>query len=116
MAYLAVDAQPALRQGLFAKGTIELARKRALALPLSTVRTDQAQPYVLEIRDAKARTTPVTLGERGTIRGETWIEIGSGLGEGAAVLAATAGLVRDGTPLRIAGAPRAAAATSAPKP
>jgi RND family efflux transporter MFP subunit len=117
MAYLAIDGQPALRQGLFAKGTIELGRKNALALPLSTVRVDQAQPYVLQVRAGKAVATPVALGVRGVVDAVPWVEIASGLADGAQVLASTAGLVRDGTPLRIATLPKvAAAAPAAPAP
>ena len=116
MAYLTVEGQPALRQGLFAKGTIELGRKKALALPLSAVRTDQAQPYVLQVQGGKALATPVRLGVRGVIDGEPWVEIASGLTEGVPVLAASAGLVRDGTPVRLAAAPKPAAAASMPRP
>jgi RND family efflux transporter MFP subunit len=101
MVYLAVEPQPALRQGLFARGTIELGRQRALALPLSAVRTDQARPYVLLVRNGLAAATPVTLGVRGSIGGEPWVEIASGLGENAQVLAASTGVVRDGTALRL---------------
>jgi RND family efflux transporter MFP subunit len=115
MAYLVVDGQPALRQGLFAKGTIELGRKQALALPLSAVRVDQAAPYVLQVQGGRAVATPVRLGERGTVGGEPWIEIVAGLAEGTPVLAATAGLVRDGTAVRLAGGAKAPA-LSAPKP
>ncbi len=113
MAYLALDPQPALRQGLFARGAIELGRGEALALPLSAVRTDQARPYVLQIRDGRAVATPVTLGERGSVGGQPWVAIVSGLEEGATVLTATAGLVRDGTLLRLAVPANAAAAASA---
>jgi len=116
MAYLVVDGQPALRQGLFAKGTIELGRKQALALPLSAVRVDQAAPYVLQIQGGRAVATPVRLGERGTVGGEPWIEIVAGLAEGTPVLAATAGLVRDGTAVRLAGAAKSPAPTTPPKP
>ena len=105
MVYLAVEPQPALRQGLFARGTIELDRKRALALPLSAVRTDQARPYVMLVRDGRAAATPVTLGARGAIGGEPWVEIAAGLGEGAQVLGASTGVVRDGTPVRAASSP-----------
>ena len=100
MAYLVVEGQPALRQGLFAKGTIELGRKQALALPLSAVRVDQATPYVLQVQGGRAVATPVRLGERGVVGGEPWVEIAAGLAEGTPVIAATAGLVRDGTPVR----------------
>ena len=115
MAYLALDPHPALRQGLFARGTIELGRKDALALPLSAVRTDQAQPYVLQIRDGKAVATPVKTGDRGVVDGEPWVEIAAGLAPGASVLASSAGLVRDGTPLRVATPPKPAVAAP-PKP
>ena len=116
MVYLVVDSQPALRQGLFAKGTIELGRKQALALPLSAVRVDQATPYVLQVQGGRAVATPVRLGERGVVGGEPWVEIAAGLAEGTPVLAATAGLVRDGTPVRIAAVASKTAAASAPKP
>jgi RND family efflux transporter MFP subunit len=114
MAYLAVEPQPALRQGLFATGTIELGRKTAIALPLAAVRTDQAQPYVLQIVDDKAALTRVGLGARGAIGRETWVEIASGLADGARVLGPSAGQVRDGTALRVPPAPKPAA--SAPRP
>ena len=116
MAYLVVEGQPALRQGLFAKGTIELGRKQALALPLSAVRVDQATPYVLQVQGGRAVATPVRLGERGVVGGEPWVEIAAGLAEGTPVLAATAGLVRDGTPVRIAAVASKTPAASAPKP
>jgi len=101
MVYLAVEPQPALRQGLFARGTIELGRKHTLALTLAAVRTDQARPYVMLVHEGRAVATPVTLGIRGAIGGEPWVEIVAGLGEGAQVLGATTGVVRDGTPVRL---------------
>ena len=113
MVYLAVEPQPALRQGLFARGTIELDRKRALALPLSAVRTDQARPYVMLIREGRAVATPVSLGVRGVVGGEPWVEIVAGLGDGAQVLGATAGVVRDGTPVRLSILPASAPANLA---
>ena len=112
MVYLAVEPQPALRQGLFARGTIELGRKHALALPLAAVRTDQARPYVMLIHDGRAVATPVTLGVRGAIGGEPWVEIVGGLGEGAQVLGATTGVVRDGTPVRLSVLPVAVPASA----
>jgi len=98
---------------LFARGTIELDRKRALALPLSAVRTDQARPYVMLIREGRAVATPVSLGVRGVFGGEPWVEIVAGLGDGAQVLGATTGVVRDGTPVRISILPASAPANLA---
>ena len=105
MVYLAVDAQPALRQGLFAKGRIATAAKTALAVPLSAVRTDQSLPYVLQVLEGKAQMKAVQLGQRGEVDGQPWVEIVSGLADGAQVLAGSAGLVRDGTPVHFATAP-----------
>ncbi len=114
LAYLAVEPQPALRQGLFVRGSIELDRKRALAIPLSAVRTDQAQPYVLLVKAGQAVVTPVKLGARGSVAGDAWVEITSGLGEGAVVLAGSTGIVRDGTPVHLpAGVAAASSAASA---
>ena len=101
LAYLAVEPQPALRQGLFVRGSIELDRQRALALPLSAVRTDQSRPYVLIVKDGLAVASPVKLGARGSVGGDAWVEIASGVSEGASVLAASTGIVRDGTPVRL---------------
>lgn len=114
LAYLAVEPQPALRQGLFVRGSIELDRKRALAIPLSAVRTDQAQPYVLLVKAGQAVVTPVKLGARGSVAGDAWVEITSGLSEGAVVLTGSTGIVRDGTPVRLpAGMAAASSAASA---
>jgi RND family efflux transporter MFP subunit len=115
MAYLAVEPQAGLRQGLFAKGTIELGRRNALALPVSAIRVDQALPYVLRIEGGKALATPVRLGARGVVAREAWVEVAEGLADGTPVLAASAGNVRDGTPVRLA-APLRSASASAPRP
>ena len=101
MAYLAVDAHPALRQGLFAKGSIATANKQVLALPLSAVRMDQAQPYVLQVLADKAVQKPVQLGLRGEVSGQPWVEIAAGLSDGAQVLGGSVGAVRDGTAVRL---------------
>ena len=112
-AYLAVDAHPALRQGLFAKGSIETTRKLALAVPLSSVRVDQAQPYVLEVLGDRALQKPVQLGLRGEVAGQPWVEIVSGLADGAQLLTGSVGVVRDGTPVRLGAAAAAPIASSA---
>jgi len=117
MAYLAVDAHPALRQGLFAKGSIETARKQVLAVPLAAVRTDQALPYVMQVLADKAVQKPVQLGLRGEVAGQAWVEVVSGLSEGALVLGGSVGSVRDGTAVRVAAltapAPKGTASASA---
>ena len=101
LAYLAVQGQPALRQGLFARGTIELDKREMLALPLSAVRTDASPPYVQQVLDGKIVRAPVQLGIRGDVQGQPWVEIVAGAAEGARVLAGSAGALREGTSVRL---------------
>jgi len=110
--YLSVESQPALRQGLFARGRIETATQGALALPLSAVRTDLAQPYVLLVEDGRTVLKTVRTGLRGEVDGQPWIAVG-GVAPGAIVLTGAAGAVRDGTPVRLPAPARAASAAVA---
>ncbi len=118
MVYLSLQAHPGLRQGLFAKGSIELQRRSALVAPTGTVRVDQARPYVLTVVEGKVAQKPVTLGSRGealfgTVR-EQVVEIADGIGPGTTLLRGTVGQLRDGTPVTLhAPAPSPALAASA---
>jgi len=123
-AYLAVAPHPGLRHGLFARGAVELGQTTALAIPLSAVRNDQAQPYAIRLRDGRAERRVLVLGAQGRPAqaapgGGAWVEVRSGLDAGDQVLAASAGLVADGVRLKLppatAGAP-AAPAASTPTP
>src|SRR5206468_10759602 len=124
MVYLAVQPQAGLRQGLFARGTIELQRKNAIAAPVSAVHVEQARPYVLAVEVGKAVQRTVELGVRGEApfdgRVEAAVEIvGGGAADGATLLRGSAGAVRDGTPVKLAAsavsaAPAASAASTAP--
>ena len=117
LVYLALKPQPGLRQGLFARGTIELARKNTLAVPVAAVRIDQAQPYVLAVQNGKIALRNVGLGLRGeaTLDGriDSVVELASGAQAGDTVLRGTAGAVRDGTVVKLPGAAVAAAAPAA---
>ena len=116
MVYLALAPQPGLRQGLFARGSIEAQRKRALVVPLSAVRVDQAQPYLLEVASGKVMQRSVTLGSRGDAefdgRLENAVEIVKGIADGAIVLRGGAGTVRDGTAVKLGTAPASAPTSS----
>ncbi len=109
LVYLAVDPNPALRQGLFARGRVAVSQVQGIAVPLAAVRTDLSQPYVLQVENGKAVLKTVKLGARGEIGSQAWVIVTEGLAEGATVLTGTAGAVRDGTPVRLVGP----AATSA---
>ena len=116
MIYLALQPQPGLRQGLFARGTIELQRKDALAAPVSSVRVDQARPYVLAVDTGKVVQRAVELGMRGEAAfqagPESAIELVSGATDGMTLLRGSAGAVRDGTPVKVAATAAAAPATA----
>lgn len=108
LAYLSVQSQPALRQGLFARGVIEIERREVLAVPLSAVRTDASPPYLQQVVEGKVVRSPAQLGIRGDVRGESWVEIVSGVEAGARVLGGTAGALREGSAVRVPDATPAA--------
>ena len=110
MAYLAVPGHPGLRQGLFGSGSIELARRPALAVPAGVVRVDQAQPYVLALVQGRVVQRPVTTGAQGVAAFDgaapvAAVEITQGVAEGDTVVRGVVGAVRTGTPARLT-APR----------
>jgi RND family efflux transporter MFP subunit len=130
MAYLALPASAqaaGLRQGLFARATVDLQRQTALVVPTSALRFDQALPFVLLVENGKVVQRTVVTGARGDVeidgRVEAAIEVKQGLQDGAMVLRGTVGSLRDGTLLKVAAvqtvpgaAPVASAAVAAPAP
>jgi RND family efflux transporter MFP subunit len=109
MVYLALDPVPGLRQGLFARGAIDLQRQPALVLPLSAIRIEQARPYVLLVADGKTQRREVALGRRGdAVFGsatESAVEVLDGVTAGQTVLRGTASTVGSGMAVRLAGTP-----------
>lgn len=105
MVYLEVEPQAGLRQGLFARGSIEIERKAALVVPQSAVRLDQATPYVLVAEGGKVLQRTVVLGSRGSVAqdggSEPAVEVTGGVAEGQIVLRGTVGALREGTPVRV---------------
>lgn len=99
--YLALQPHPGLRQGLFATGRIEVERRRALAVPLSAVRTDRPRPYVLRLEGDRVTARTVTLGARAEVDGVGWVEVSEGLGAGDRLLAGSAGAVPEGSAWRL---------------
>ena len=116
LAYLAVAPSAALRQGLFARGSIELQRRPALVVPASAVRTEQSQPYVAVVQGGRAVQRTVTLGARGDVDfgngPEAAQAVLTGLADGDVVLRGTVGALPAGTAVQLP-APRAAAAAAA---
>jgi membrane fusion protein, multidrug efflux system len=113
VAYLAVQAHPALRQGLFAKGRLELQRQRALAVPAAAVRLDQALPYVLLLDQGRVKAATVQVGPAVAGDGGEWQQVLQGLSEGQTVLLRGAGKLAEGTAVRVAAMDAAAASAAA---
>lgn len=101
-AYLAVENQAGLRQGLFAQGELSTGNaNKVLAVPLDSVRTDKPQPYVQVLKDGKVEHVSVEIAQRGQWQGKTYAAI-QGVPQGTPVLAGTLGAVRAGTPAQVA--------------
>ena len=121
LVYLRLDPRPQLRQGLFLTGAIDLSTASALTVPLSAVRVDQAQPYVLAVVGGRVEQRKVTLGQRGELpidgQTESVVELTSGVADGTVLLRGSAGALRDGTAVRVLdAAPPGASAASAGRP
>jgi RND family efflux transporter MFP subunit len=104
LVYLGVAGEDGLRQGLFAEGSLGTRSIQALAVPLSSVRTDKPLPYVQVVEGDLVKHVNVQTGARTekTVQNNTltWVEV-QGLAEGAKVLAGSAGAVREGTQVKI---------------
>ena len=100
LVYLSVAAQPGLRQGLFAQGQLATEQQRALAVPLHAVRTDKPLPYVQVVDNGRIAHRTVQMGVRGDADGETWVAV-QGVAEGAQVLRGAAGVLREGTQVKL---------------
>ena len=85
LAYLAIEAPAGLRQGLFAQGTLHTGEVRAIAVPLSAVRTDKPAPYVQVVEKDVVAHRAVEPGARGEAGKETWVAV-TGVQPGAIVI------------------------------
>lgn len=118
MAYLSVEPGAAgLRQGLFAQGLLGTGSRQVLAVPVSALRVDKAQPYVQTISQGRVLHQSVTPGQRGSVAGEEMVAVD--LPAGTQVLRGSVGALRDGlavrfTPLEAASSVTPAAPVSAP--
>jgi multidrug efflux system membrane fusion protein len=118
--YLALDKAEGLRHGLFAKGILGLGKSQMLAVPLSAVRTDRAQPYVQVVEQVGEQLQVVhktlTLGIRGLDLAqpdsETMVGV-TGLNEGSTVLKSNVGALREGVVVKYTATTANAAASAA---
>jgi HlyD family secretion protein len=87
---------PALRVGAFARGTIETATSRGLAVPASAVLYTPEGASVQVVRDHRVETRPVKIG----LAAGALAEVREGLNEGEMVVARSGTFLRDGDAVR----------------
>ncbi|BDU54968.1 efflux RND transporter periplasmic adaptor subunit [Limnohabitans sp. TEGF004] len=117
--YLALDKAEGLRHGLFAKGILGMGKSQVMAVPLSAVRTDRAQPYVQVVEQVgdqlQVMHKTVTLGVRGMDlaqpESETMVGV-AGLPEGSTVLKSHVGALREGMAVKYTAAASAPIASA----
>jgi len=103
MVYLRLDPAQGLRHGLFAKGMLGLGKSQVMAVPLSAVRSDRAQPYVQVVEKIgdtfQVAHKTVVLGVTGTDLAQAESEplVGvTGLDAGSTVIKGQVGALREG--------------------
>jgi len=119
--YLALDKAEGMRHGLFAKGILGLGKSQVLAVPLSAVRTDRAQPYVQTVEQVdnqlRVAHTNVTLSIRGMDlaqpESETMVGV-TGISEGSTILKGQVGVLREGLVVKYTTTAPALAASTTP--
>nr|WP_315261004.1 efflux RND transporter periplasmic adaptor subunit [uncultured Limnohabitans sp.] len=117
--YLTLDKAEGLRHGLFAKGILGMGKSQVMAVPLSAVRTDRAQPYVQVVEQVgdqlQVLHKTVTLGVRGMDlaqpESETMVGV-TGLAEGSTVLKSHVGALREGMAVKYTAAASAPIASA----
>jgi len=100
--YLTLAPGSTLRHGQFVQGTIHVGQQRASAVPLTTLRTDQPEPYLQVVQDGRVQHLKVTHGTRAELDGQTWVAV-SGVADGTQVLSGAVGALRESTPVRLLG-------------
>ncbi|PUE47903.1 efflux transporter periplasmic adaptor subunit [Limnohabitans sp. 2KL-1] len=95
LVYLGVKGREGMRQGLFAQGSLGTQSVQALAVPVSSVRTDKPQPYVQVLQNGKVVHVTVKPGARSEGDSQSLMAV-EGLSEGMQVLVGSVGSVREG--------------------
>jgi RND family efflux transporter MFP subunit len=116
--YLRVNAEPGMRQGLFAQGAVVTGRVDAPAVPLSSVRNDKPAPYIQLVREGKVVHQPISLAQQARQGDEPMVMLGdaSAVSPGTLVLRVQAGLIREGTAVTLVGEEAAPNPATAPAP
>ncbi|MCX7890820.1 MAG: efflux RND transporter periplasmic adaptor subunit [Burkholderiales bacterium] len=95
----------ALRAGMFAKGGVTLDKRAAAwVLPLDAIHEGPEGAYVYRLAEGTLARVPVGLGLRDEAEGT--VEVVAGIDGPAEVVKASLGALREGVPVRVAGAAR----------
>ncbi|MBP0598351.1 efflux RND transporter periplasmic adaptor subunit [Herbaspirillum sp. LeCh32-8] len=103
MVYVRLDnPQGLLRAGMFADASLTLEKKaQALAVPATAIQVENGNAYVYAIENGALARRPVVTGLQGRTDDGNATEITSGLTDGAQIVRANLGIMRDGTPVRV---------------
>ncbi len=104
---IAEAANAGMRSGMFASGSFELSRARALTVPQTAVLLRDGFSLVFEVQQDKVRQRKVTLGRRLGDR----VEIVQGIDANAQLVASGVGFLADGDTVRVVTAASPAATT-----
>ncbi|HYE85256.1 MAG TPA: efflux RND transporter periplasmic adaptor subunit [Vicinamibacterales bacterium] len=100
LVYVDIEADTALRPGMFARGRIEFDQSEALLVPLDALVSSDGYNYVFVIQSD--RTVRRQMIQTGTIQGEQ-IEVIGGLEPGANIVTSGAGFLKDGDLVNVVG-------------
>lgn len=99
IAYVDLEASPAIRAAMYLQGDLHLAEKQAVTVPAASVIVRDGRSYVALLEAGnRVRLAPVVAGRRDAER----TQIESGLQAGATVVVRGAGFLNDGDVVRIA--------------
>lgn len=93
---IALGADPSLRIGAFARGTVELARRTGIAVPTSSVIYGAEGATVQVLVDNRVQSRRVRTG----LSAEGFVEIEDGVAQGELVVAKAGSFLRDGDSVR----------------
>lgn len=106
---ISLDAAPGLRTGLFASGSVIIARREAVTVPSTAVLSDEQGDRVQVVEDGVVRSRPVKAG----LLWDGRREIVEGLEKGEQVIARSGAFFRDGDMVKAISAPQSEAAPDA---
>ena len=100
---------PALRIGAFARGTVEVARREGIAVPISSLLyAADGRASVLVVKDGRVEARTVTAG----LSSEGFTEIRSGVASGETIVARAGSFLRDGDRVRAVAPPASTTMTT----